>query len=197
MKSYLSYLVAQFPYVGLFAMLILGGIGFPFPEDATLVLCGFLISAKVIKLVPALLVVYAGLLISDFFIFLAGNKYGRAVVNHPLFRKLISSRSLEALERQFARRGVLFILVGRHLFGLRAQIFLTAGVMKMSPLKFLAADACSAVITMTLLIGAGYAGGSSLAIIRKNMAGWEHVAVVLLVVSLALFLLYRYFRKEK
>jgi membrane protein DedA with SNARE-associated domain len=192
MTSYLSYLVDQFPYIGLFTLLILGSLGLPFPEDTTLIFCGFLISEKLIKPIPALLVVYAGLLITDFFIFLAGNKYGHAIVNHPVFRKFISARSLEAVEHQFAEKGVMLIIIGRHLIGLRSQIFLAAGVMRMSPLKFLAADAFSSVITMSLMVGAGYAGGHSLEVIRKDITRLEHVAIVLLTVSLAVFLLYRY-----
>src|SRR5208283_3494064 len=186
--------VAEFPYFGLFTLLILGGMGLPFPEDATLILCGFLISTKVVQPVRVLLVVYTGLLISDFFIFLAGNKYGGAVINHPLFRKLISEQRLKFMEDQFAKKGIWLIIAGRHLAGLRAQIFLAAGVMKMSPLKFLAADAVSAVFTMSLMVGAGYVGGNSLEIIKKDVTQVGHVAVVLLTTALAVYLLYRYFR---
>ncbi len=193
----ISEIVAQFPYMGLFILLILGGVGFPFPEDATLILCGFLISAEVVKPVPAILVVYIGLLIADFFIFLAGNKYGHMVINHPWFRKFISPDRLTALEQQFVKRGVMLILIGRHLVGLRAQIFLAAGVMKMSPLKFLAADGFSSLFTMLLMIGAGYVGGHSLEIVIKNIHRVEHVAIVLLTVALAAYLIYVYVKSIK
>ncbi len=189
-----SGIIDQFPYFGLFALLILGGLGLPFPEDATLILCGFLMSTGVVKPVPVLLVVYAGLLISDFFIFLVGNKYGSAVINHPVFHKFISSQRLKFLEDQFAKKGIWLIIAGRHLAVLRAQIFLAAGSMKMSPLKFFAADAVSAVLTMTLMTGAGYIGGNSLEIVKKNVTQIGHVAVVLLTTALAVYLLYRYFR---
>ncbi|MGE5893104.1 MAG: hypothetical protein ACM34I_03520, partial [bacterium] len=61
----LSAIVEHSPYAGLFVLLILGGIGFPFPEDATLILCGFLMAQQVIEPVRALVVVYGGLLIAD------------------------------------------------------------------------------------------------------------------------------------
>jgi len=194
MTHYLSYLIDQFPYIGLFMLLILGGLGMPFPEDATLILCGFLISTEVVKPVPVLLVVYAGLLISDFLIFLVGNKYGSAVINHPVFHKFISAQRLKFVEDQFAKKGIWLIIAGRHLAILRAQIFLAAGVMKMSPLKFFGADAVSALFTMTLMTGAGYAGGNSLEIIKKDMTHIGHATVVLLTTALAGYLLYRYFR---
>ena len=194
LMPWVSGIIDQFPYIGLFMLLILGGMGLPFPEDATLILCGFLISAEVVKPVPVLLVVYVGLLIADFFIFLVGNKYGGAVINHPVFHKFISSQRLKFIEDQFAKKGIWLILAGRHLAILRAQIFLAAGVMKMSPLKFLAADAVSAVLTMSLMIGAGYVGGNSLEVIKKGITQVGHVAVVLLTTALAVYLLYRYFR---
>ncbi len=186
--------VDQFPYFGLFSLLILGGMGLPFPEDATLVLCGFLISTEVVKPVPVLLIVYAGLLISDFFIFLVGNKYGSAVINHPVFHKFISLQRLKFIEDQFDKKGIWLILAGRHLAVLRAQIFLAAGVMKMPPLKFFSADAVSAVFTMALMVGAGYVGGNSLEIIKKDITRIGHAAVVLMTIALAVYLLYRYFR---
>jgi membrane protein DedA with SNARE-associated domain len=75
----LAAIMEQGPYLGLLLLLLLGGIGFPFPEDATLILCGFLISTHVVNPVYALLVVYAGLLAADFSLYLVGMKYGRMI----------------------------------------------------------------------------------------------------------------------
>jgi len=55
---HISSIVQQFPYMGLFILLLVGGIGFPFPEDTTLILCGFLIFNGVVRPVPACIVVY-------------------------------------------------------------------------------------------------------------------------------------------
>jgi len=193
----ISAIIEHFPYVGLFILLILGGIGFPFPEDTTLILCGFLISTHVIKPVPALLVVYAGLLITDFSLYLVGKRYGRMIVNHKRFRKIISSERLSMLESKFNKRGVFVILIGRHLVGLRAQIFLAAGVMRMSALKFIMADAISAIFTMAVMIGAGYIGGNSLQVIKKDITRIEHIGILLVIISLIIFLLFRYFRSRR
>jgi len=185
-------LIDQFPYVGLFVLLVLGGIGFPFPEDTTLFLCGFLISTKVVKLIPALLVVYSGLLSTDFFLHFVGRKYGRNIVTHKKFQKILSPERLAMLEDKFNKRGVLLILVGRHLVGLRAQIFIVSGVMRMSALKFLITDAISSLVTIALMVGAGYVGGNSLQILRKNISRIEHIVILLIIVLLAIYLPFRY-----
>ncbi len=51
------------PYLGLFILVILGTLGLPFSEDGgILMLSGILVTRSVIKVLPAFLSVYPGLL---------------------------------------------------------------------------------------------------------------------------------------
>jgi len=77
--------IQHFTYVGIFCLLILGGLGFPFPEDGVLIMSGLLISHGVIKLIPALVVIYPSLLIADFILYSFGRKYGKTVFEHKMF----------------------------------------------------------------------------------------------------------------
>lgn len=193
----LSGLIEHFPYAGLFILLIIGGIGLPFPEDTTLILCGFLISHGVVRPVPALFTVYSGLLVADFLLYFVGRKYGRMIVDHKRFRNIMSPEKLSALEDKFNKRGVFVILIGRHLVGLRAQIFLASGVMRMPALKFIAADAVSSIFTIAVMVGVGYIGGNSLQIIKKDITRIEHVAIFLIVIAIAAYMFYRYFKTRR
>jgi len=195
--SHISGLVEHFPYIGLFSLLILGGVGFPLPEDTTLILCGFLISTEVVKPVPALAVVYAGLIITDVGLYSVGRKYGRKIASHRRFRKIVSPERLSILEDNFKRRGVLYILIGRHLAGLRAQLFLTAGVMRMSVVKFMIADAASSLFTIAIMVGAGYIGGNSLQVVKNDIRRIEHIGILLAVILLVIFLIYEYSRSRR
>ncbi len=190
-------ITGHFPYIGIFVLLILGGIGFPFPEDATLILCGFLISHKAVQLIPALFVVYSGLLIADVFLYFIGRKYGRMIVAHKRFHRIISPEKLSTLEDKFNKKGVFLILIGRHMFGLRAQIFLVAGVMKMSFLRFLTADAVSSIFTMALMIGLGYIGGNSLQVIRRDITRIEHIAIFFIIILIAVYVLFKFFKARE
>jgi membrane protein DedA with SNARE-associated domain len=190
-------LVLQYPVAGLFALLILGGIGLPFPEDATLILCGVLISQEIIPPVRALVVVYLGLLSADTIVYLIGMKYGRMIVTHPRFHRFLPPKKFAELEDRFGNKGVWFILAGRHLVGLRIQIFLVAGVMRMKYLKFILADAVSSLFTLSIMVGIGYVGGNSYEIIRKDVTRVEHAAIVLGLAALSIFLLVRYFRQRR
>ena len=185
------------PYGGIFLLLILGEIGFPFPEDATLLLSGFLTAHEVIKPLPAFSVVYSGLLMTDFLLYSTGKKYGRSIVEHKRFQKIISPDRLSKLEEKFRKWGGLVVFLGRHVWGLRAQIFLVAGVMKMSALKFLMADGVAAFFTIALWGGIGYLGGNSLQVLRKDVTRIEHIGVVVLVLLLFGGVIFRYFRNNR
>jgi membrane protein DedA with SNARE-associated domain len=190
-------LINHFPYGGIFLLLILGEIGLPFPEDATLILSGFLTAHEVIKPLPAFFVVYSGLLITDFLLYSAGKKYGRSIVEHKRFHKIISPDKLSKLEEKFRKWGGLVVFFGRHVWGLRAQIFLAAGVMKISATKFLVADGLSAIFSIGLWGGIGYLGGNSLQVLRKDMTRIEHIGVVVLLLLLLGGIFFRYFKNNR
>jgi membrane protein DedA with SNARE-associated domain len=187
----------HFPLLALFLLLILGGIGLPVPEDATLILCGLLIANEVIRPVPALATVYAGVLTTDVLLYSIGRTFGRDVVTHKRFNRFLSRDRLNRLEQRFRKNGFLFVLFGRHVVGLRAQVFLVAGVMAMPFTNFLAADAVSALGTIALMVGIGYTGRNSLEIIRKDISRIEHVTLVIALTALTVCLLFRYFRARR
>ena len=190
-------LIEHFPYVGIFILLILGEIGLPFPEDATLILSGFLIAQKVTKPLPTVIVVYCGLLLTDFSLYWVGKKYGRKVIEHRRFRRILSAERLLTLEEKFKKWGIYVIFVGRHFLGIRAQIFLAAGVMRMSALRFIMADAASAILTMTLMVGIGFLGGNSIEILQKDLKRIEHIGILILAILFTSWMIYKYFRNRK
>ena len=192
-----SSIVEHFPYVGLLLLLFLGEIGLPFPEDATLLLSGFLIAHGVTKLVPTLLVVYGGLLVTDFSLYLIGKKYGRRLFEHKTFQKLLTPDRFKRIEEKFKQWGIWVILLGRHIFGLRAQIFLAAGVVRMSPLKFLLADGLSAMVTMILMMGIGYVGGNSVQVLQKDISRVEHFAFLAFVLLVIAWVVVRFLKSRR
>ncbi|HSB06608.1 MAG TPA: DedA family protein [Thermodesulfobacteriota bacterium] len=192
-----SLLTQQFPYLGIFILLILGGIGLPFPEDATLLLSGVLLSQDVIRPVPAILVVYFGLLLTDFFLYMVGRKYGRRVVEHKKFHKIISPENLLKIEEKFKVWGSWVIFLGRHVIGIRAQLFLVSGVMRIPAIKFLIVDAVSALFTIGIWGGIGYWGGNSIPVWVKGLKRVEHIAGVVVLGLVALGAIFWFFKVNR
>jgi membrane protein DedA with SNARE-associated domain len=190
-------LIEHFPYLGLFILLILGTLGLPFPEDGILLLGGFLTAQEVIRPLPTFLIIYSGLLMTDFLLYSVGRKYGRRLVEHKRFQRIITQERLTKLEGKFKKWGALVVFFGRHLLGLRAQIFLVAGAMRMSWKKFLIVDGTSALLTITLWGGLGYVGGNSIQALRKDITNIEEIVMVILGILLGSSILYKYFKKRR
>ena len=184
----LSTIFGHFPYLGLFLLLIIGGIGFPFPEGGTLILCGLLISTNVIRPIYTLVIAYSGVLIGDFLFYSFGRKYGRMIITHRLFRRILYPKRLEMLADKFNKWGILFIFIGGRLIG---EIFLVAGILKMPRWKFILIDALSSLFTVVIWIGLGYVGGHTLQIIREDIARIEHILIYFLI-SIAIYFIFRH-----
>lgn len=187
----------HFSYPGLFSLILLGCLGLPIPEDAILLVCGFLIASGTIRTVPTLVVLYSGLIVGDLMIYGIGRRYGRMILTHRWLSGFITPERLARLESRFNRNGIWVILLGRHLVGLRAQIFLAAGVLKMSAARFVTADAVSSVVTIALMVTLGYLGGYHLQRIVKDVKVVEHVILVVAIFATASYLLYKLLARKR
>jgi membrane protein DedA with SNARE-associated domain len=146
------------------------------------------------KLLPALSIAYSGILIGDFFSFYLGRKYGRTIVTHKRLHKIISPKRLSILEDRLNKMRILFILIGGRLI---SGIFLVAGILGISFSKILIIDTISSLFAIAFWTGIGYIGGNSLQIIKKDITRIEHLAILLAVILLSIYLLFRYFKSRK
>ena len=187
---WIHYLLTHSPAAGLFVLLVLGGLGLPFPEDATLILCGAFIATGIATPAHALIASYSGLILMDLFLYHIGRKYGTMLTEHRRFRRIITREKLLRLEEKFSRWGGLFLLAGRQLVGLRSQVFVVSGVLRMPYAKFLAIDMFSALISMSVMVGIGYEGGNSIAALTKDMDTIGHFAMAVAAALIFFFILY-------
>jgi len=74
-------------------------------------------------------------------------------------------------------------LLGRHIFGLRAQIFL--------------ADGLSAMVTMILMMGIGYVGGNSVQVLQKDISRVEHFAFLTFVLLVVAWVIVRFLKSRR
>ena len=188
--------IKQFTYLGIFLLLALCEIGLPFPEDAILLLSGFLAAHGIIGLTPALLVICSSLLATDLFLYSIGKKYGRRILEHKRFQRLISPERLSQLEEGFQRWGIFFVFFGRHLLGVRGQVFLVSGIMKMSATRFLMADGISAILSVIFMVGIGYLGGNRLQAWRRDVVRVEYIATLIFLILWGGWMLFKYFKRR-
>ncbi len=143
-------------YLLVFALLIVGAFGFPMPEDISLITGGILIHLQHANLWIMAVVCYLGILIGDLVIYRIGWVTGPRLFRRKAFRRLVTSSRLKAIRHNIERRTFFTILIARHLFYLRTVTFLVCGAVRVSPSRFMVADAIAALITTPLMLGLGY-----------------------------------------
>jgi len=180
--------IEHLPYLGLFVVLVLGGLGFPFPEGVSLMICGFLISSHVAEPLIIIPLALAGVLSGDMLSYIIGRRYGRAMLKHRMFKKIVSQRRLETFEEKFNKRGLVFIFFGGRFI---SGIFLVAGIMRMPRSRLLLCDALSAITGIVVWGGIGYMSAHSLEILRQDVTRIEHLVILIGVFILVVYLFYK------
>ena len=69
--------------------------------------------------------------------------------------------------------------------------------MGMPAIKFLLADAASAILTVALMVGVGYWGGNSIQILKKDVTRLEHIAIVVFLILLTAWIFFIYFKSRR
>jgi len=64
----------------------------------------------------------------------------------------------------------------------------------MSSIKFLIADAVTALVTITLMGGIGYFAGNRIEIVKENMARVEYTVIFVIAMFLGSWIAFRYFK---
>ena len=189
--------IEHFTYIGIYCILILGGLGFPFPEDGVLIVTGFLMAQHVINFFPSILIVYPSVLVADLILYSIGRRYGRNIVRQKRFSAIISAPTLARLEEKINRWGVLMVAAGRHMAGLRVPVFLISGIVGVPRLKFLLVDSISAVFSISFSLGLGYFAGNSLSVLKRDMARVDHILVLAGTTAVIVFILASFFRHRR
>jgi membrane protein DedA with SNARE-associated domain len=141
---------------GPFMILILCGLGLPVPEDIVLVVAGALGVMDGRSWVDITVLMYAGVMIGDSTIFLAGRFLGGKLRLATWFQRYFSAAKQAKVEHLFDRFHSWVLFFGRFLPGLRAPIFFTAGSMKVSYWKFFFFDGLAALISVPFFVWLGH-----------------------------------------
>lgn len=149
-------------YLAIVGVLLICGLGVPMPEDITLIAAGVLASMKTITLPGAIAAGFFGVLLGDALLFNIGRVYGRKAFRLPLLRKVFTPDRIEAAETRIRRNSKFICFIARFLPGLRAPIYLSAGVTGVPPVTFYMLDGLAALISVPVWVAAGWYFGEAL-----------------------------------
>ncbi len=155
----LTQLVSDSPitYLIIFAMTAVDVLFPILPAEATMTAAAVLAGQGSLNIVWLMVAAGLGAFVGDNVAYWIGRAAGRRVVTRILRGQ---SGRLDSAERQFERRGGVFIIVGRFIPGGRTVVATSAGVLHFNWFKFVAYDALAAVIWSFQAALPGYIGGS-------------------------------------
>jgi membrane protein DedA with SNARE-associated domain len=183
MLDYLVRIMEDLPpgvaFGGVILVLLICGLGAPFPEEIPLVLAGYLAYEGEVSLKTCLIVTFVALLVGDSMLFWIGYKFGHQIFKIPIFRKLMTPERVKKVNERFHRYGNRVIFVARFMAGVRGTVFLSAGVLKMPYRRFILFDGLAALLSAPLVIFIAYHFGGELeyAVKVAKQAGWLLFAV--------------------
>jgi membrane protein DedA with SNARE-associated domain len=135
-------------YVGLLLVLFTASLGVPIPEELPIIAAGILSSQMVLRWWIALPVCFVGVLSGDIILYWVGHHWGEKVLGWPPVRWVLSPAREEQLKAGYRSHGVKIVFTARHVIGLRAAAFLTAGISHVPFWKFLTVDAVAALVSV-------------------------------------------------
>jgi membrane protein DedA with SNARE-associated domain len=181
--------------VGLFFVLFIAGLGAPIPEELPILSAGVLAHEGLARWWIALPVCIAGVIAGDAVLYWVGYHWGERILDWWIVRRVLSPEREERLKGSYRRHGVKIVFAARHVMGLRAAAFLTAGISRVPFWKFLACDAAAALVSVPLAFGAAFLFTDQIEGVMRDVHRVERWLLLLLLVGVAGWIAWAAFRR--
>ncbi len=158
----LGQLLGHWGYLAIFAVVLLGNIGVPIPEETVLVVAGYMVWQGDLRLPLVVAIGILSAVAGDNLGYWIGREYGQGAIERYGHWILITPKRLEAARRFVTRHGSLGVFAARFLPGLRSLAGPLAGTTGLRPASFILANVLSAALYVPLAVGLGYAVGVGL-----------------------------------
>jgi len=148
--------IAHFTYIGIFFVLLVASLGVPIPEEIPIVAAAVLSHEGLAHWWIALPVCVLGVLSGDVVLYWSGRYWGERLLNWRMVRLVLTPDRERRFKTAYRRHAGKTIFTVRHVMGLRAAAFLTAGIALVPFWKFLAADGAAATLGVPVGFGLAY-----------------------------------------
>jgi membrane protein DedA with SNARE-associated domain len=194
--EWVAQFLEEFTYLGVFLVLLAAGLGLPIPEEIPILAGGVLAHEGVVRWWLMLPMSVLGVLIGDVGLYWVGRHWGERVLAWRWVRLVLSREREETLMAAYRHHGVKIVLTARHVMGLRAAAFLTAGIARVPFGRFLAADAAAAMISVPALFGLAFLFTDQLQQILAGVHRVERWVPILLLLGVAVWIGVRAYRRS-
>ncbi len=188
-------------HIAVFILLVLGGFGFPIPEDIPLLLAGVAGQKGFVKIQSIFVTSYIGVILADQIVFFIGYFFGQKLLDagtrSPFFPS-INEEKVSEIREGLRKHRLFYIFLGRHLFPVRTVTFLTAGALRIPYIEFLISDALAALISVGVVVGIGFLLGEKLtpSVVETIVRDFHYLLATIFGLCLIAYLASKYFRKK-
>ena len=196
----MEFLISFFSDYGYFAVLfvlIICGFGVPIPEDITLVSGGVISGLGYTNVHIMLVVSLFGVLLGDSTMYWLGRIYGTKILRFRPIRRFLTLERLRMVRSKFEQYGNRVLFVARFLPGLRAPIYMVAGITRrVSFIRFLLLDFFAAIISVPIWVYLGDFGASNLDWLHEQIKKGQSI-IYILITLLAIYLVWKWRKGRK
>ncbi len=187
--NFLILKIEHFSYLAIFLIILASGVGIPFPEDAILLLSGYLASIDVLDLKWAIIISIIGLICSDNLGFYIGRRGGKIV------SKVLSNNTIKHYSKHLCRKRTIFLT--RFLSGLRVFFPIAAGAANMKWKEFFIADTAAIFVLGIGLNLIGYYFGWAITPVIKGVLKADKIITIVALCIIALIIICAVVVKKK
>jgi membrane protein DedA with SNARE-associated domain len=143
------------------------------------------------------IVSFFGVLAGDIIVYSLGRYFGVQIFNRKIGKRLLNSSWYDNILKSFQKNGKMVLFAARFMPGLRAPIFLTAGITKFTGYgTFILIDGFAALISVPVWTYLGFYGASNMDVLLKWMKNTKIGIVIVLAVIIAVYFIGKLFKKK-
>jgi len=187
--------VTQYGYVAIFALLMLGIVGLPIPDETMMVFAGYLVSQGHLHPVTTVAVAFMGSVCGISCSYLIGRTMGLGFI-HKWGRYIhVTEERLAKVHRWFDKIGHWALFVGYYIAGVRHFTAIVAGTTRLEFRSFALYAYSGALVWVCTFLGLGYYFGEH----WKEVAEAVHrnMLWISIVVLIAAFVYWLYWRRTR
>ncbi len=197
MQEVLFTFMGQWSYLGLIGILLIAGFGAPIPEDIPLLAAGWLVHKGQAELGLMIATALVGVMMGDTIIFTLGRRYGMKILERKWMRRIAKPWMLAKAQYLYDNHGAKVLFAARFMPGVRAVIYLKAGVFNVPYWKLWLFDGAAALISVPVWICVGWKFSPYIEQVLGSARLASYVVAAITVVGVALWVWLEYRRKGR
>jgi len=196
MMQFVSNLISQYGYFGMFLAMVLEAVIIVIPSEAILATGGILASRKIFTFWGAFFVGLLGSVFCAIVIYIMGYFGGRPFIHKFGKYFFMKEEDLEKSDSWFAKYGLFGALIGRNFPIIRTLISLPIGIMRLSFFRFLLYTTIGSIPWTFAFVYVGYALGNNWVLLKDYVSRLK-VPIRILLIVLIVSYFYKKVKKSK